>query len=85
MLSDSSLISRAGPTTADRREVITADNKDLAFVNNTPVRDAKPVAPKTAGISLGLSIRKRLNLIVLDVSLVNIGEVRFGGGSERVV
>jgi hypothetical protein len=41
----------AGPTSADRREDITADNKDLAFVNNTPVRDVKPGAPKTAGIS----------------------------------
>jgi hypothetical protein len=71
----------ADPTT-DRREDITADNKDLAFVNNTPVRDVKPGAPKTAGISLGLSIRKRLNLIVLDMSLINKGDVRFGGGSE---
>jgi hypothetical protein len=74
----------ADPTT-DRRDDITADNKDLAFVNNTPVHDAKPGAPNTAGISLGLSIRKRLNLIVLDVSLLNKWDVRFGAGSEWVV
>jgi hypothetical protein len=36
----------ADPTAHDRRgNTMAGDNKDLAFVNNTPVRDAKPGAP----------------------------------------
>ena len=41
----------ADPTTANRREDITADTKDLAFVANAPERNAKPGASNSAGIS----------------------------------
>jgi hypothetical protein len=43
----------AEPTTPDKQEDIMADdNKDLVFVDNSPVLDAKPGVLKTAGLAV---------------------------------
>jgi len=50
----------ADPATHGARANTMADcDKYLAFVDNTPARNAKPGAPKTAGISLVCRSDKR--------------------------